>query len=308
MAAKRTGAGARTKLPADGRSSVKAPPAAGPAGGRGAAGSPSGRSSPGARAPGKAARRPGGEERGRRSLADVMAALAAAGSAQTRKTYLRHGATEPLYGVSFAALKDLVKQLGVDHDLALALWDTGNFDARNLAVKLADPARMTAADLDRWASCGAARMCSNYVAWLAAEGGQGLARATAWLAAPDPVARAAGWSLVGALAMLDEGVPDAWFVARLRELERAIHEVPDAQREAMNQALIAIGCRSAALRRSASAAAKRVGEVEVDHGDTACKTPAALASIDKAWAHSTSKGFASPAAHERSRKSMRVRC
>ncbi len=308
MAAKRAGVGARAKGPAGGRAGRTSSRAAGPAEGPRAAGPTSERSAPGARAPGKAGRRPGGEERGRRALADVMSALAAAGSAQTRKTYLRHGATEPLYGVSFAALKTLVKQLGVDHALALALWDTGNFDARNLAVKVADPARMSADDLDRWASCEGARMCSNYVAWLAAEGGQGLARATAWLAAPDPVARAAGWSLVGALALLDEGVPDAWFVQRLGELERTIHEVPDAQRVAMNQALIAIGCRSAALRRSASAAAKRAGKVEVDHGDTACKTPDALASIDKAWAHSTSKGFASPAAHERSRKSMRVRC
>ena len=76
----------------------------------------------------------------------------------------------------------------------------------------------------------------------------------------------------------------------------------------MNQAVIAIGCRSAALRKSATAAAKRIGKVEIDHGNTACKTPDAAEYIDKAWSHATAKGFASPAAQERKRESMRTRC
>ena len=36
----------------------------------------------------------------------------------------------------------------------------------------------------------------------------------------------------------------------------------------MNRALITIGGRSAALRKAATAAAKRIGKVVVDHGDT----------------------------------------
>jgi hypothetical protein len=55
-------------------------------------------------------------------------------------------------------------------------------------------------------------------------------------------------------------------------------------------------------------AARRIGKVEVDHGDTAWKTPDAASYIDKTWAHSESKGFTSPAAHERSRQPMRLRC
>ena len=48
--------------------------------------------------------------------------------------------------------RTMLKRIGVDHELALALWDTGNFDARNLAVKVVDPASMSSADLDRWAA------------------------------------------------------------------------------------------------------------------------------------------------------------
>ena len=242
------------------------------------------------------------------SLAEVMAALEAAGSEQTRKTYARHGVTIPMFGVSFAVLKTLYKRIRIDHALALALWDTGNFDARNLAVKIVDPARMMPAELDRWARDPTARMCSSYVAYLAAEGPHAQDCAERWLAARDDAQRTMGWKLAGALAMLDEGLADGWFGARLQAIERDIHAAPNAEREAMNHAMIAIGCRNPTLRKAATAAAGRIGKVDVDHGDTACKTPDAAASIDKAWAHAEAKNAASPAAQERARESMRTRC
>ena len=118
----------------------------------------------------------------------------------------------------------------------------------------------------------------------------------------------AAWSLVASMAMIDESTEDSWFAERLAQIEKTIHSAPNAQRYAMNAAIIAIGCRSAALRKAAAAASKRIGPVEIDHGDTDCKTPVATESLDKAWAHSKAKGFESPAAHERSRESMRTRC
>jgi 3-methyladenine DNA glycosylase AlkD len=213
-----------------------------------------------------------------------------------------------MFGVSFADLKTLRKRIGVDQELALALWDTGNFDARTLAVKVADPARMTPRDLDRWAKTPRCRMVASYVAHLAGESPHGLSRAEAWLAARDEARRSAGWELVGALAMRNEGLPDSWFGERLAEIERKVHASPNTERGAMLNALIAIGCRSLALRKSVAAAAKRIGPVEMDHGDTACKTPEALPALEKAWAHAKSKGFESPAAQERAREPMRTRC
>jgi 3-methyladenine DNA glycosylase AlkD len=242
------------------------------------------------------------------TLAQVMKALEKAGSAQTRRTYLRHGARDPMYGVSFATLFALRKQIGVDHDLAVALWDTGNFDARNLAYKVADPARLAPADLDRWAGDVSARMCAGYVCMLAQEGPHGLPTAKRWLASKDPALRAAGWGLVGQLAARDEATPDDWLAERLAQIERTIHGVSNDEREAMNAAVITIGGRSPALRKAALAAAKRIGKVEVDHGDTACKTPDAGPYLEKMWAHAKAKGFDSPAAQERARETPRTRC
>lgn len=244
----------------------------------------------------------------RMTLEETMIALEQAGTAQTRKTYARHGAPEPMFGVSFATLKALYKRIGVDQELAQALWDTGNFDARNLAVKIADPAGISARELDRWAATPAGRMCGGYVGHLAAESPHGRTKADKWLAAANDPTRFAGWSVVAAMAMIDESVTDEWFAERLEQIETTIHSAPNMQRYIMNQALICIGCRNASFRKSAAAAAKRIGIVEVDYGDTDCHTPDAQESIEKAWTHSQSKGFESPAAHERSRESMRTRC
>src|SRR5262245_33416087 len=242
------------------------------------------------------------------SLDEVMRALEKAGSAQARKTYLRHGAQEPLFGVSFATLKTLVKKIGVDHELARRLWSTKNHDARVLALKVADPAKVSSAELDRWAKGANMRFCGGYVAMLAAESPHGPAKARAWTASTDGSVRASAWTLSGQLASLDPSTPDAWFEKRLAQIEKSIHSASNWEKYAMNMALIAIGGRNASLRKAATAAAKRIGPVEVDHGDTDCKTPDAVDSIAKMWAHSEAKKFESPAAQGRAREPMRTRC
>lgn len=241
------------------------------------------------------------------SLSQVMQALEKAGSEQTRKTYTRHGAKGPMFGVSFGTLGTLQKRIRVDHELALKLWDTGNVDARNLAMKIAEPALMRPSDLDRWARENEFAMCNLYIGSLASESPHGTAKAHEWLASTDVRLRSAGWTLVGILANRDEATPDEAFAKRLQQIEKSIHSAPNEEKAAMNGALIAIGGRSAALRKAACAAAKRIGKVEVDHGDTACETPDAVSCIEKMWARSQGR-FPTPAAAERARESMRTRC
>lgn len=244
----------------------------------------------------------------RMSLKEAMAALEKLGSAQARKTYTRHGATEPMFGVSFGDLKKLLNKIKVDQELAEALWDTGNFDARNLAAKVCDPANFPPKVLDAWAAVPIAWLWGGYVGQIAAEGPQGKAKAEKWLAAKDDATRTAGWCTVGAMAMIDESTEDSWLSARLAEIEKGMKSANNRHRYVMNNALIAIGCRSAALRKSATAAAKRLGTIEVDHGDTDCKTPDAIERLEKTWDRAKAAGYETPAAQERDRESMRTRC
>jgi 3-methyladenine DNA glycosylase AlkD len=236
-----------------------------------------------------------------------MAILEKLGTEQTRKTWARHGAKGPMFGVLFGELFKLMKRIDVDHELARELWATGNVDARNLALKIADPLVMTPDELDRWAIENPMRMCSLYVATLAAEGPHAHNKVREWLNSSNERLRATGWTLLGRLSDLDESFPEDQLLRGVEEIEKSIHSAPNDVKNDMNRALITIGGRSTAMRKSVLTAARRIGEVTVDNGDTACKTPDVAQTVEKMWARSGAK-FASPSAHERSMKSMRRRC
>ncbi len=215
---------------------------------------------------------------------EVIAELESLGTAQNRKVYARHGAKPPMFGVSFANFGKLTKRLKTDHDLALKLWRSGILDARILATFIADPARITAATAEAWV-----RDCSDYGltdAICRPIGASPVARTLAekWHRADGEWTGAAGWNLIAILTR-DASLPDAYFEPWIDTIEREIHGRKNRVRYAMNNALIAIGIRSAALRRKATAAAKRIGAVDVDHGETGCKTPDAVAYIEKAVAY-----------------------
>jgi 3-methyladenine DNA glycosylase AlkD len=223
------------------------------------------------------------------TLTEVMAALGALGTEQNRKVYRRHGAGENQFGVSFANLNKLQKRIKTDQELAEALWQTGNADARCLALMIADARAMTAQDLDRWLDdIEEARyytLADLLVRHVAGKSSHARAKAEQWIAAGErEYTGQAGWDLLAVLAMQDEELPDAYFEPYLGMVRSQVHASKNRVRHAMNNALIAIGLRNQALRSCASEVAAEIGKVRVDHGQTGCKTPDARAYIDRAWA------------------------
>ena len=218
-----------------------------------------------------------------------MQQLKRAGTAQNRKVYARHGVQEPTFGVSYANLDKLRKQIKVDHELASKLWASGNHDAKVLATMIADPYRLKSGELEAWS-----RQLGNYVITdafvnVACRGRHVRAKVKKWTRARDEWKGQAGWNLVGYLAREDEGLPDSFFEEKLATIEAEIHSRKNRVRHAMNGALINIGVRNGRLRRKAEAAARRIGKVEVDHGQTSCKTPDAIPYIAKTLEHQKSK-------------------
>jgi 3-methyladenine DNA glycosylase AlkD len=212
---------------------------------------------------------------------ETMKTLEAAGTAQNRKIYARHGVGAKLFGVSFADLYKLQKKIKKDHALARQLWKTANYDARNLALLIADPQQATAAELDEWVSqidChGHGDLLSRF---LAAPSPHAKALAEKWARSRQDYVAQTGWNTLAAITR-DASLPDSYFEEHLRTIERVIHSSENRTRYAMNGALIAIGIRSPSLQKLALAAAGRIGKVEVDHGETGCKTPDAVAYIKK---------------------------
>src|SRR5690606_23810384 len=89
---------------------------------------------------------------------------------QTKKVLSRHGAREPFFGVKVQDLKVLQKKIKHDHELALELYKTGNSDAMYFAELISEPAKMSKADLQRWAEDASWYMISEYtIAWVPSE-------------------------------------------------------------------------------------------------------------------------------------------
>ncbi|MGH9223664.1 MAG: DNA alkylation repair protein [Acidimicrobiales bacterium] len=192
-----------------------------------------------------------------------------------------------MFGVSYASHAGLKKRLGTDHELARALWATGNHDARVLATKVADPARLTAREADAWM-----RSCDNYViveglAPVVARSPVAAGRAKAWRDRKDEWPASAGWA-VTTLLVPDMPAEDA--LALLAQIEGEIHGRPNRVRHEMNATLIAIGVRDEPeLQAEAKRAAAAIGPIHVDHGQTGCKTPYPIPYIDKALEQGAAK-------------------
>jgi 3-methyladenine DNA glycosylase AlkD len=215
---------------------------------------------------------------------EVMAQLKKLGTEQTKKTFLRHGAKEPLFGVKVGDLKVLQKKIKKDHALSLELFDTGNSDAIYLAGLIADPEKMTKPQLQKWAKGAAWHMISCYVVpWVASESRFGRELALDWIDSTSEQIASAGWSTYSSLVAIK---PDAEL--DLKEIEKLLGRVKseigsaaNRVRYCMNGFVIAVGGYVAPLTAKAKATAKALGAVEVDMGDTECRVPDAYAYIEK---------------------------
>jgi 3-methyladenine DNA glycosylase AlkD len=240
------------------------------------------------------------------TLDDCLAALRRAGTAQNRKIYARHGAQEPMFGVSYAEMGRLKKVIRVDDELAAGLWDTGNHDACILATMIADPAAATVQRLNAWAASSSSTVVADAVSGYVAQTRHAAGRVKPWTNSSREAVAVAGWMTLARLAIAPTEEDDCAFIPYLDRIVAKIHDSPNRVRESMNRTLIAIGCRNESLKSRALKAAAAVGHVEVDHGETSCETPDAAAYIEKTWAHKRPKGKAAGAKPARRKAAPRL--
>lgn len=206
----------------------------------------------------------------------ILSELKALGREATRRVLLNHGAKEPCYGVRIADMKPIQKRIKQDYRLALALYDTGVYDAMYLAGLIADDARMTKRDLERWVQRATGGcLAGTTVPSVAAGSRHGWELALRWIESPKEHVAEAGWSTLSLLVALKA---DAELdLAELRKLvgrvKRQIGRAPNNARYAMNQFLISVGCYVKPLTALAIETGEAIGRVEIDMGSTACEVP-----------------------------------
>jgi 3-methyladenine DNA glycosylase AlkD len=192
------------------------------------------------------------------TLEETLAQLEALGDEQRRAHNARSGAGDNQFGVKLGDLRKLAKRIKSDHALALALWETGNIDARLLAILLMDPNALSADELDRMARSVAFVHVADWLgAYVVKQHPDKESLRRAWMAADDPWTARAGWSLTAARVAKD---PDGLELPAL--LDRIESEMGTAAPEpqwTMNACLAEIGIHFPEHRERALAIGEQLG-------------------------------------------------
>jgi len=219
-------------------------------------------------------------------LSTLMQQLESMGTAQNIKIYKRHGAKEPLFGVSFANLGKLRKKIKNNIALARELWQTRNTEARTLACMIADPDEMSASELDSWVVDVNYTTLAGYFGGLVGKGPFALEKIKIWTHSKAEFVVDSGYSCIcQSLKNSPDKLSDALCMQALDWIDHGIHLAPNRAKQAMNNALIAIGTYKENCREKALLVAGRLGKLEIDHGETQCKTSDAISYIQKSVAH-----------------------
>lgn len=214
----------------------------------------------------------------------IMRELEKKGSESIRKIFQNHGNINPMYGVKVADLKIIQKKIKKDHQLAMELFSTGNYDAMYLAGLIADESKMSRKDLQQWAERSNSKGISEYtVAWVAAESAYGWELGMKWIDSPKENIATAGWNtLSGVIAMKPDNELDITTIKKLlQRIVKEIHGAPNRVRYTMNGFVIGVGGYIKELTKDAIETAKKLGDVYVDMEGTACKIPSAADYIKK---------------------------
>ena len=167
--------------------------------------------------------------------------------------------SENASGVTVADIRLLAKRLGRDHDLALALWETGSYEARMLTPFIDEPARVTPAQMDRW--------CRDFDSWAICDAlcfhlfdktPHAWKKIPKWSEARAEFVRRAAFALLASVALHDKAAPDKLFLDSFTLIERAATDDRNFVKKAVSWALRGIGKRNAKLHAAALKLARRL--------------------------------------------------
>ena len=203
------------------------------------------------------------------SKADVNEALAwlkEHSSKKIRDEMLpRYGIDAPkAFGVSVANLHKLAKITGRNHEFALALWETGWYEARMLASLVDEPERVTPAQMDKW--------CRDFDNWgicdtvcfkLFDRSPHAYKKVEQWAKRRDEFVKRGAFALMASLALHDKEAPDDRFVKWFPLIEQGANDERNFVKKGVSWALRGIGKRNPKLKAAAIKVAQRLASSSV---------------------------------------------
>jgi 3-methyladenine DNA glycosylase AlkD len=190
----------------------------------------------------------------------ILAELKRLGTKKGRDGMARYAIVAPrAFGVSVGQLKAVAKPYGKNHPLALALWDTGWYEARMMTAFVDDPALVTPAQMDRWTNdFDNWAVCDSTCFHVFDKTPHAFPKITQWAKKRGEFQRRAAFVLLASVALHDRKAPDEKFLDALDLVDKASTDERNFVRKSVVWALRSIGGRNRALNAASLSLAKQL--------------------------------------------------
>jgi 3-methyladenine DNA glycosylase AlkD len=192
------------------------------------------------------------EERGRMIMTSeqIIADLKLHANTQAIEGQARFGIrTAQALGISIPTLRKMAKEIGRNHALALALWDSGIHEARILASMIDEPALVSAQQMEKWVNdFDSWDVCDQVCGNLFDKTSYAYQKAVQWCQQEKEFVRRAGFVMMAELAVHDKQASDEAFMQFFPLIKHYADDERNFVKKAVNWALRQIGKRNGHLR------------------------------------------------------------
>ena len=198
------------------------------------------------------------------TVTEVMEKLTAQADPDQLEGMSRYGiTTEKRLGVTVPQMRVIAKQTGKDHQLALALWETGIAEAMIVAAMVDVPAEVTEAQMEAWVvSFNSWDVCDQVCMNLFEKTPQAWQKVRDWSVREQEFVKRAGYALLACLAWHDKSAADEDFIAMLPVIKSGATDERNYVKKAVSWALRNIGKRNSNLNAIALQTAQDLKEMD----------------------------------------------
>lgn len=189
---------------------------------------------------------------------DLLKELEGLGSEKGRKQNTKQGAHENQFGAKLGDIRKVAKKVKKGNPLAQELWETGNIDARMLAILLMEPKKLSSEELLALTESIRFTRVSDWMdSYVLKNHPDREEIREAWMDSPNPMVARSGWSLT--YQKIQKTPEDLDLKSVLDRLEKDMASSPPEVQWTMNFALVYLGVHSDKLRARAIRIGEKIG-------------------------------------------------
>lgn len=218
------------------------------------------------------------------TLEEVLNYLEQNGDPRALKSWGNMGIVtkDKYFGNGLTKLKAFAKKVKRNHELALQLWGSGIHDAKLLACFIEEPKKVTEEQVEQQLNeVYFFDVGDRWVMEVVSKTPFAQNKMELWTQAEEEYTKRCGFCLVTILAATQKDLPNSYWMPYVQQIENELQSERNWVKEMMNYALMAIGKRNEEMNAIALATTNKIGVVEVDYGNTSCKTIDAKAALKK---------------------------